>query len=51
MDAKTRLGLLIIVFVLNLIGWYLLISTNWKIAVGIFLILWSNNIVQKINQS
>ena len=52
MNTKTKLILHIIVLVMGLGGFISLwIFSDWKVAVGVFLCIFSNNIQQKLNRS
>ena len=48
MNRKTRIALHLIAIGLGIIGTTLVIThTGWQVAVGVFLLLWANNIGNK----
>jgi len=44
MDKKSLLFMGIFGLIILVAGLLLLVYTNWKIALGVFLVLWGNNI-------
>lgn len=50
MNKKVAIIQLCLALALSVSGFVIMVSENWKIAVGVMLVLWANNISNKFNQ-